>query len=326
MLRAVPFIVGPTASGKTEVSIAVANLLESKLNLACEIVSADSRQIYKHIPIATAQPDPEMLSTRKHHFVQELELYQEFSAGEFSKRARKIIEKLLSEGTIPIVCGGSGLYIHALAYGFFEADIPAEGLKEMRSHLYKELEKYGIEKLYAELEKVDPESASKMTVQSPRRIIRALEIYYLTGTPISQLYEERDKPNFKPVIFGITWERKKLYERINTRVDKMISAGLIEEVKRLKEKGYHWRKQNSLNTVGIKEVFEYLEGGITYERMLDLIKRNSRRFAKRQMTWFRREKGVKWIDADEETFPGSAAARVFTQGGFLEIRLSLEAQ
>jgi tRNA dimethylallyltransferase len=218
---------------------------------------------------------------------------------------------LLKAEKVPIVCGGSGLYIHALAHGFFDADIPKNDLREMRQQLYRELEHNGIENLLEELRKSDPEAAARMTAHTPRRIIRSLEIYRLTGVPISELHKKRDKPNFKPMIFGIHRERKTLYERINARVDRMFEEGLIEEARRLRQMGYHWQKQNSLNTVGIKEVFQYLDAEQTYDRMRELIKQNTRRFAKRQMSWFRKEKGIHWIGTEENSFPEPAAIKIF---------------
>lgn len=328
-------ITGPTGSGKTNVSVRLAELFKERLNLTAEIISADSRQVYKHIPIATSQPPANLLKKYKHHFIGELELDEDFSAGEFSKRARGIIEAppVLPKGEekkVFIVVGGSGLYINALVYGLFslgevvsdEAETKQK-LKEARKVLYGRMEREGIEKLLDELKKVDPESAKKMTVHTHRRIIRALEIFHATGVPISVLHKKTtpsnspfDKGEFS--LFGIKRDRKKLYDRINERVEMMIKSGLIEEVSALNEKGYDYKKYNSLNTVGIKEVFDYLEGKTNYERMVVLIKQNTRRFAKRQMTWFRKDENIRWVEVDEESGMEDAAKEIFQHKGHKE--------
>ena len=316
--RRVLVITGPTASGKTDVSILLAELFKKSLHKTAEIISADSRQVYKHIPIATSQPLPDILNKYKHHFIGELELNEEFSAGEFANRARNVVNNILRENRIPIVTGGSGLYINSLVYGLFDLNdfITEESdtkrrQKEIRKELYEWIEKEGIEILLDELKKIDPESAAKMKIHNERRIIRALEINYLTGISISQFHKKPDKPAFEPIIFGIKWDRKKLYERINSRVDRMLDAGLIEEVTSLKEKGFDYGKYNSLNTVGVKEVIDYLDGKINYQRMTELIKQNTRRFAKRQMTWFRKDKNIKWIEVADERELKDAAERIF---------------
>jgi tRNA dimethylallyltransferase len=306
-------ITGPTASGKTNAAIEIAEYFKNNLQRTAEIISADSRQVYKHIPIATSQPTRETQKKFRHRFIGQLELEKEFSAGEYSKEARNVINDLLSKDRIPIVVGGSGLYVNALVYGLFKVNgIMNDEQKNLRKSLYLRLENEGVKSLLTELERVDAESAGKMTVHNERRIIRALEIYRLTGIPISQFHKESDKPDFKPAIFGIQWDRKKLYERINSRVDKMIDSGLIEEVKTLKENGYDYRKHNSLNTVGVKEVFDYLDEKTDYERMVELIKQNTRRFAKRQMTWFRKDKNIKWIEVNEDNGLHKAAAKIFS--------------
>jgi tRNA dimethylallyltransferase len=294
-------IVGPTASGKTEFSIKTAENIASKTGKDVEIISADSRQVYKHIPIATAQPSKEDLKKFKHHFINAIELEEEFNAGDFGKKGRELVDKIFKKGNIPMVVGGSGLYISSLIYGLFEYDDfhdeaeLKEKQKQIRAQLYDKLEKKGLEKLVSELKKVDADTVNSMPQVTERRVIRALEVYYITGVPISVHRSKKIKINFEPVQTGITMDRNVLYERINKRVELMIEQGLIEEVTALKQKGYHYKKQNSLNTVGIKEVYDHLAGEISYERMLELIKQNTRRFAKRQMTWFNRDKNIKWV-------------------------------
>ena len=290
--RKVLVIVGPTASGKTKLSIIVAERING------EIISADSRQIYKLMDIGTAKPSIEDRKRIKHYFIDELYPDQSFNAGEYGIKGREIIEDILSRGKVPIVVGGSGLYIRSLIDGFFEGPGASP---ELRKKLYEEAEKYGRNRLHDKLKEIDPEAASKIHPNNLERIIRALEVFYLTGKPISQLQKE-SKPeiNFKPVQIGLNWERKVLYRRIDERVDKMIEDGLIDEVKKLKSLGYS-PKFNSLRTVGYKEVFDYLDGKISYDEMVYLIKRNSRRYARRQLIWFRQDKRIIWLDVNEAT-------------------------
>lgn len=283
-------IVGPTCSGKS----AVGFLLAKELN--GEIISADSRQIYKYLDIGTAKPPLEERKKVKHHFIDEVLPEHEFNAGEFSIQAREIIDGIFESGKQPIVVGGSGLYIRALIDGFFEA--PSAD-PEIRVELENILRKKGGNALLEELRKVDPLAASRMLPSNTHRIIRALEVYRITGTPISELQKINIPPNFQSVMVGLQWDRSKLYERINNRVDWMLNKGLLGEVKSLVEKGYS-TKITSLRTVGYQEVFQFFDGKIEYETMVELIKRNSRRYAKRQLTWFRRDKRIKWFDMNTE--------------------------
>jgi tRNA dimethylallyltransferase len=302
-------IVGPTASGKTEIVYHLAKIIKNKYQKDIEIISADSRQVYKHIPIASSYPPEKYLKEFRHYFVGALNPEDEFNAGMFGKSAREIIGIILKQNKIPVIVGGSGLYLSSLIYGLFDfenVNEESEELKvkqiEIRKELEKRLKSEGIEKLYNELEKFDSESAKKMTNANQRRIIRALEVYYLTGIPISVHQKRKIKVGFKANQFGLNWDRQKLYERINKRVDLMLENGLIHEIKALKSKGYNYKDYNSLNTVGVKEVFDYLDRKISKDNMIELIKQNTRRFAKRQMTWFRRDKNIKWIDVDENNF------------------------
>jgi len=291
-MRKVLAVVGPTASGKTRISIELANKLNG------EIISADSRQVYKHIPISTSQPSKEDVKHVNHHFINELEPDSEFNAGEFGLRAREIINEVFSKGKQPIIVGGSGLYIRSLIDGFFEKDIDS---KEIRDDLYKKYELYGDKHLYDELKNIDEEIHSEIPPGKIRRVIRALEVYYATGKKISELQNENVKVNFRTVQTGLMYDRKILYRRINDRVDEMITNGLIEEVKWLKENNYDYRKNYSIDTVGIKEVYKYLESEYDYDEMISMIKQNTRRYAKRQMTWFRKDMRINWITIDEES-------------------------
>jgi tRNA dimethylallyltransferase len=301
-------VIGPTASGKTALSLLLAGKLKSKFNKEVEIISADSRQVYKHIPITTAQPSAQELKLFKHHFINELELDEEFNAGEFGRKGRDLVRKIFAAGKIPVIVGGSGLYINSLIYGFFELD---QGTAEQfilkqrnfRKELNERLEAEGLDALVNELKKVDPLTISNMKEISARRVIRALEVYYSTGLPISVQRKKKISIDFDPVLIGINHNREELYSRINDRTEIMISSGLIDEIRLLNEKELHYRTVNSLNTVGAKEVFDYLHGILTLDEMKDLIKQNTRRFAKRQLTWFRKDKNIAWLKPGVDDFP-----------------------
>ena len=289
-MKKVYVLLGPTASGKTAMSLSLAD----KLN--AEIISADSRQVYKHIQIATCAPTDYELSKAKHYFVNELELDAEFNAGIFADRAKLIIADIFERGKNVLVVGGSGLYIKYLIDGFFEEEVKDLNI---RIKLNERLESEGRDALYNELMTLDPETAKKMDSGKFRRVIRALEVFYATGSRISELQENNIKPEFESVQVGLTFERDMLYSRINERVDGLIANGLIEEVKSLLDKGFNPITHNSLNTVGVKEVFQYLNNKISKEEMSEMIKQNTRRYAKRQMTWFNADKRIQWVNVNE---------------------------
>lgn len=294
-------ITGPTASGKTALALKTAQNIQDKTGKTVEIISADSRQVYKHIPVTTAQPAQEELSRFRHHFVNTLELEEEFNAGEFGSQARILIDRLFSEGKIPLVVGGSGLYVNSLVYGFFEIGSDDKQLTEKfkikRDEIYKLKEEKGFDHLLYELKKHDAVTFDRMKEVKERRVIRALEVFYVTGIPISQHQSHKIDINFDAEMFGIQMERSELYERINKRTEVMLSNGMIEEIEALKDMSYHYKTHNSLNTVGAREIFDFLDGLVTKERMTELIKQNTRRFAKRQLTWFRRDENIKWVEA-----------------------------
>jgi tRNA dimethylallyltransferase len=285
-------IVGPTASGKTHLALEIAHIRPA------EIISADSRQVYQLLTIGTAKPSQDELKKVKHYFVDEILPDQHFSAGDFGVKGRTTIEEIVKRKKLPIVVGGTGLYIRSLVDGLFSGP----GRKEdVREALEARLESEGASALLEELRRVDPEAAARMLPSNQRRIIRALEVYYTTGKPISQHHDEHEhKKFFNPVFVGLQWERKKLYDRINSRVDNMLAAGFLDEVKGLVSRGYdnHYK---SLQTVGYKEAFAFLRKEISYERMVELMKQNTRRFAKRQLTWFRRDARIRWFDVGEES-------------------------
>jgi tRNA dimethylallyltransferase len=284
MKKVVLCIVGPTASGKSSLALLVAKSLHG------EIISADSRQVYRYLDIGTAKPSKAQLRQVKHHFVDLLDPDEAFSAGEFGRKGRETIDDIFRRKKVPIVVGGSGLYVKSLIDGFFEG--PSAG-NEVRRQLYKRIQDEGVEALLTELRQTDPVSAAKMLPSNTRRIIRALEVYELAGIPLSELQDQRIRIDFTPLMIGLQWERKVLYDRINRRVQTMLKDGLLEEVRNLLNLGYS-DGTNSLQTVGYQEAISHLKGEIDYKTMVELIKRNTRRYAKRQLTWFRADRRIHW--------------------------------
>ena len=279
-------IVGPTASGKTSLALSIAGKCDA------EIVSADSRQIYKYLDIGTAKPSIEERTTVRHHFVDMLEPSSEFSAGQFGADARNVIAEILNRKKLPILVGGSGLYVKAAIDGLFDG--PGKD-PEIRMRIEEQLQTEGLDAVLKILRMVDPLTLERMKEITPRRVIRALEVYRITGKPISQLQTvENLTPAFEAYQVGLLWNRKELYQRIDDRVESMVASGLEDEVKGLMSRGYD-RHLNALNTVGYKEVFDFIEGICSHEEMIELIKRNSRRFAKRQLTWFKRDQRIHWM-------------------------------
>lgn len=291
MERKIIVIVGPTCSGKTRVGISFAEKLQT------EIISADSRQIYRHLNIGTASPTAAELAKIKHHFINFLEPDENYNVSRFETEALKIIDGLFEKEKIPVVVGGSGLYIEALIDGIFNLVNVDE---EYREELKQKRESFGNQFLYEELVKIDPESASKMLPQNWKRVMRALEVFYITGEPIWKFQKNYARNvDCEFIQFGLNWEREKLYRNIERRVEEMMTNGLVDEVKNILAKGYT-KNLNALNTVGYKEVISYLENEITLERAVELIKRNTRRFAKRQLTWFRKDERIKWLPIESE--------------------------
>ena len=296
--RRVPVIVGPTASGKTAVSLHLASILRG------EIISADSRQVFRFLDIGTAKPSAHDRETIRHHCIDERNPDQEFSAGVFGERGRAVVDDIFMRGFLPIIVGGSGLYVRSLVDGFFEG--PGADF-EFRDALDARLKRGELPALIDELRRVDPLTAAAIDPTKPRRIVRALEVFHATGTPLSALQSGRSiEVNFTPLFFGLLWERQALYRRINARCEQMVADGLIGEAEDLERRGYG-PALNALNTVGYREAFACLRGEISPEEMLEQFKQNSRRYAKRQMTWFRREKRVRWIPVHDGTNPSEIA-------------------
>ncbi|AFN75200.1 tRNA delta(2)-isopentenylpyrophosphate transferase [Melioribacter roseus P3M-2] len=290
MAGKVILIVGPTCSGKTKLSLKLAEVLNT------EIISADSRQIYKYLNIGTAKPSDEELKTIKHHFIDYLEPDIDYNVSRYEKESLQIISELINNNKVPVVAGGSGLYIKAIVDGIFDT---ADTDEEYRAYLKDMKDRYGNEYIYGMLEKIDPLSARTMLPQNWKRVIRALEVYHLTGKSIVELQKEYiRKTDFEFLLFGLLWDRKRLYDNIETRVDDMIERGLISEVENILSMGYN-EKLNSLNTVGYKEIINYLKGNLTLEEAIGLVKRNTRRYAKRQMTWFRKDERIEWLNVEK---------------------------
>lgn len=289
----IPLIIvaGPTASGKTALAIELARHLDG------EIVNADSMQIYKYMDIGTAKPTKEERAAAVHHLIDFLEPDESYSVADYARDAHEVIADITSRGKIPVMCGGTGLYINAVAddvtFGEVETDYA------LREELKKIAEEKGGEYLIEMLREFDPVSAERLHPNNLKRVIRAIEFYRLTGVPISEHQAEtkRKKSRYDPLIMCIEWERETLYERINRRVDMMFDAGLIDEVKRLREMGFT-RELNSMQGIGYKEVMDYLDGAASLDETKEIIKQSSRRYAKRQMTWFRRDTRVRYISAD----------------------------
>jgi tRNA dimethylallyltransferase len=292
MKKNIVIIAGPTASGKTKIGIELAKKIDG------EIVSADSMQIYKYMDIGSAKPTREEMQGVPHHMIDVVDPKEEFSVALYRQMAVDCIDNIIKRGKVPIIVGGTGLYINSLTYPLDFTETAKD--EEYRFYLQNLAEEKGSHFIHEMLKDVDPESYNRLHPNDLKRIIRALEVYKNTGRPISEFQRESKKReiDFNLAYFGLTMDRTKLYERINQRVDEMFEKGLIDEVKKLKEMGYT-KDMTSMQGIGYKEVFDYLDGYLTLEEVKDIIKQNTRRYAKRQLTWFRREDRIFWINLDE---------------------------
>lgn len=287
-------IVGPTASGKTAISIELAKKING------EIISSDSMQIYKDMDIGTAKVTKEEMQGIKHYLVDCVLPNQRYTVSDFKKAAEDAIEEILSKGKVPIVVGGTGLYVNSLIYGIEYQDMKFD--EEYRNNLMKKAENPdGLEQLWNEANLIDPEAMKIISKNDKKRIIRVLEIYKATGkTKTEQEILSRSKEiKYDYKVFGITMDREKLYERINKRVDIMINQGLEQEVRNLLNKYSNF--PTAMQGLGYKEVKEYFDGKLSYEEMIEKIKQESRRYAKRQLTWFRANKDTIWLDSEKNT-------------------------
>lgn len=283
MTKTLISIVGPTAIGKTALSIKLAN------DFNTEIISADSRQFFKEMQIGTAAPTPSELAQAKHHFIHHKSVEDDYNVGAFEKDALHLLKQLFKTHDTVIMVGGSGLYVDAVTQGLDHfPKVPAS----IREQLNKQFKEEGLQALQEQLKTLDPNSYTHIAIDNPQRVIRALEVSIGSGKPYSSfLNKAKNKRDFKTISIGLTAERDIIYNRINNRVDLMMEQGLLTEVKNLQDK----KHLNALNTVGYKELFKYLDGEWTLDFAVSEIKKNSRRFAKRQLTWFRKKEDILWF-------------------------------
>ncbi|MFY0593870.1 tRNA (adenosine(37)-N6)-dimethylallyltransferase MiaA [Roseivirga sp.] len=280
-------VIGPTAVGKTVIAIKIARAFKT------EIISADSRQFYQELEIGTAKPSSEEQSLAKHHFVNNLSIHDPYSVGQYEKEAIRKLDHLFAKFGIAVLVGGSGLFVDAVCNGLDEFP---EINEEIRTDLIDELESKGLHSLQEELRDADVEYYDLVDLNNPQRVVRALEVIRATGKTFTELRKRNPKErNFDVIKIGLTMERTKLYERIDTRMDQMIDKGLFDEVESLKA----FKNLNALQTVGYKEVFGYLSQEYDKEEAIRLLKRNSRRYAKRQLTWFKRDENTLWFQPNE---------------------------
>lgn len=284
MTKTLISIVGPTAIGKTALSIELANVFNT------EIISADSRQFFKEMQIGTAAPTATELAAAKHHFIHHKSVEDDYNVGAFEKDALHLLKQLFKTHDTVIMVGGSGLYVDAVTQGLDHfPKVPAS----IREQLNKQFKEEGLQALQEQLKTLDPNSYTHIAIDNPQRVIRALEVSIGSGKPYSSfLNKAKNKRDFKTISIGLTAERDIIYNRINNRVDLMMEQGLLTEVKNLQDK----KHLNALNTVGYKELFKYLDGEWTLDFAVSEIKKNSRRFAKRQLTWFRKKEDILWFD------------------------------
>ncbi len=284
-------LLGPTAAGKTELSLQLAEKLDTA------IISADSRQCYKHINIGTAKPSSEELERVYHYNISLLDLEDDDNAMDFQKRAAKWEEEIQESSDHVLYVGGSTLHVQSLIRPFNEMPEAEErNIKKLEQRIDKE----GIESLYGMLKEIDPDYVEKMDGMNTQRIIRALDVWMQTGKPFSSFHDQDEiEPDENTLVFGVKWPRQKLYDRINKRVDSMIEKGLVEEVKSILDAG-HSKELQSLNTVGYQEIIRFLDGEWSLEKAVEKIKTSTRRYAKRQMTWYKRWGFIHWLDAGEK--------------------------
>ncbi|MFH1540752.1 MAG: tRNA (adenosine(37)-N6)-dimethylallyltransferase MiaA [Elusimicrobiota bacterium] len=288
-MKTIIVICGPTASGKTDVAIKLAKKING------EIISCDSRQIYKYMDIGTNKPSKKQLKMVPHYLISILKLTENFTTGDFVRLANKKIREIFRQKKTPIMVCGTGLYIKALIDGLIK--IPSN--KGLRKKLNNELKKYGIVYLYKKLKKLDYETAKIIDRKNPIRIIRALEICLITGKKFSQLKKETKKSKYNFLIFGLLSSKNSLYKKINIRVDKMIKKGLVEETAKLVKK---YSSENCIlqNTIGYGELVEFLNGKLSKKEATNLIKQNTRHYAKRQLTWFNKDSRIVWVNSKND--------------------------
>ncbi|HHY47186.1 MAG TPA: tRNA (adenosine(37)-N6)-dimethylallyltransferase MiaA [Firmicutes bacterium] len=305
-------IVGPTAVGKTELSLILAERLDA------EIVSCDSMQVYRYMDIGTAKPSPEDMARVPHHLISIVDPSEDFNVAEYQRLARQAIAGIHERGKLPMLVGGTGLYLRATVRDYL---FPMPGAdREYREALERMEAEHGPGYLHARLKEVDPVAARRLHPNDTRRLVRALEVYHHTGRPISELQGEHpgDRSIYDLVLIGLCRPRPSLYERVRARVDAQIAAGLVEETRRLLEMGYE-RRLTSGQALCYKELVHFFYGRCTLEESIRLMKRNNQRYAKRQMTWFKHEPGIVWFDLDQYRSAREACDHI---GRFINERLS----
>lgn len=282
-------VVGPTAIGKTALAIRIAQYFRTR------VISSDSRQFYKEMSIGTAVPSPEELAAVPHDFIQHKSIFDEYSVGDFEREAIALLEQHFKNTDVVVMAGGSGLYVNAVLYGLdYFPDIDPD----IRKKLNIRLEQEGLRDLASELQQLDSVYYKQVDAENPHRVVRALEVCLGTGQPYSSFLSGTSrKRDFIPITIGLTTDRDMIYDRINRRVDIMIRNGLLDEVRSL----FPYREKNALQTVGYKELFRYMEEQCTLDSAIVEIKKNTRRFAKRQLTWFRKQEDINWFDFSDDT-------------------------
>jgi len=302
-LNKIIFLIGPTAAGKSSVAVELAK----KIN--AEIISCDSMQIYKGLDIITSKPPVLLRKKIKHHLVGTVRPESEYNVSKYRREALKKIKEIIRKGKTPLFCRGTGLYLSILLDGIFKAKAQNPAL---RKKLYRQLERYGSAYLYKKLKRLDRQAGQKIHPNDIKRIIRALEVFEATGKPISALQKEREGlgKDYDVQIFCLDMERSSLYQRIDARVDKMFRAGLIKEVKSLLKKKL---SKTSRYAIGLSELAGYFEGRYDLAEAKRLMKRNTRHYAKRQLTWFRRDKRIEWINIGAQDRPKQIAQRIFSK-------------
>ena len=285
-------ICGPTASGKTRLSIELAKQING------EIISCDSMQVYKDMNIGTAKPTTEEMQGIKHYLIDYVSPTKRYSVSDYKKDAKKAINEIIAKNKVPIIVGGTGLYIDSLIYEIEYPEIEFD--EQYRNKLEKEVEEKGLLELYEKAKKIDSEAIQKISKTDKKRILRILEIYHSTGKTKTELEKQsrQKEPEFEYHVYALSWDRDILYQRINKRVDMMIEQGLIQEVEEITKK--YKTFPTAMQGLGYKEVVEYLDGKITKEEMIEKIKQETRRYAKRQLTWFRKNKQTIWLDAMQD--------------------------
>ncbi len=294
------FIVGATGAGKTDIALKLA------AQWPCEILSCDSMQVYREISIASSKPSLQERQQVSHHLLDVVSVEEKFDVAVFNKMARGLVEQILKDKKIPLIVGGSGMYVQVLLDGIFEGSIPNT---LVRQNLEARAKKEGAAVLYEELKITDPDAAAKIHVHDVRRTIRALEVFQTTQTPLSKLQKNCSGlwNKYSVTVFGIEREREELYERINARVEKMFAEGIIDEVKAIEDRNI---SLTARRIIGVREILAHLKGEGDLNEVKELIKMNTRRFAKRQLTWFRKDKRIHWIAVRKDESSSAVAAKI----------------